>query len=165
MNNNFGSYSYCPDVGQELGGARNNNIVMVLLEFGSQNDNGYNLVIVTGRGANCNYPSNEETNLRIPLPFLQDSTRIRVIFSLTPNEKVAAALWKTPLDNSTQVMMGKNTYCINDLNMGRLFTEKPRSFAIENIILARHPEIVKSMYHVTLGFRNLAAEYQIFNNN
>jgi hypothetical protein len=165
MNNNYGNYSYCPDVGQELGGVRNNNIMMVLLEFGSESNNGYNLVIVTGRGANCNYPSNEETNLRIPLPYLEGSSRIRVVFSLTPNEKIAAAYWKTINENNTHVMMGKNTYCANDLNLGMLFTHKPRnSFSIENIVLSRDPKFVKSVYHVTLGFRNLVAEYQTFNN-
>jgi hypothetical protein len=157
MNNNYGNYSYCPGVGHELGGVRNNNIMMTLLEFGNKSNNGYNLVIVTGKGANCNYPSNEETNLRIPLPYLDDSSRIRVVFSLTPNEKIAAAYWKTIDENNTHVMLGKNTYCANDLNLGVLFTDKPRtSFSIENF--------VKSVYHVTLGFRNLVAEYQTFNN-
>jgi len=165
MNNNYGNYSYCPGVGHELGGVRNNNIMMTLLEFGNKSNNGYNLVIVTGKGANCNYPSNEETNLRIPLPYLDDSSRIRVVFSLTPNEKIAAAYWKTIDENNTHVMLGKNTYCANDLNLGVLFTDKPRtSFSIENIVLARNSNFVKSVYHVTLGFRNLVAEYQTFNN-
>lgn len=166
MDNGLGNYNNipCNNVTQELGPTRNNNIFMIVLELGEEKHNGYNFTLVMGRGNTCNYtiPFIDKSNVKAPLPFLSDTQRIRVIVTISPNEKIITALWKDPHTFATNVSMSRTTYCGEDLNLYRLFKQVPRQAPIGNIKMNIHNDVVKSVNYVTLGYRNLVNEYSSY---
>lgn len=164
MDNDFGKYnrSTCNNVTKELGNVNNNNIFMLVLELGDNSHNGYNLALVLGRDSSCNYniPFNDKSNVKAALPFLTSTQHIRVVITLSPNEKIITAFWKDPTDNfNTKVSISRSTYCNEDLNLHRLFKQKPRQVAIGNIKMNVDNDVITKVNYVALGYKNLATEY------
>ena len=162
MNNNYGSYSFCSDV---IGMPNNNNIMSLIAESGSVDSNAVNLVMTTGRGSNCNYPFSDGSGIAITIPKFTTRKIIRVIATVSPNEKIIAAFWNES-ERSPQkfVTYGRSTHCANDLNFWKLFKEgemtgNQRNVNIENIIMARNPALLKACRYVKLGYVNLLNEY------
>lgn len=165
MNNNFGRYTSCDRVSNELEGIQNNNIMMVVLEVGDQNTNGYNLVFASSKGDSCNYPSSDKSVLTLPLPLLKNTALMRVVFTLTPNEKIAIGMWKD-IDMSSEhyVTLARASHCTNDLNLYRMFRDKNRAanVTLQDIKMDVNKTYVKSSYYVALGYVNLLREYHAY---
>jgi hypothetical protein len=163
MDNNFGSYTSCDRVSDELDGPKNNNIMMIVLEAGDQNANGYNLVFASSKGNSCNYPASDRSILTLPLPLLQDTNMMRVIFTLTPNEKIAVGMWKNiGAPPERYVTLARATHCSNDLNLYRMFRDKNRnktSVGLQDIKMNVNNTYVKGTKYVSLGYANLLREY------
>lgn len=163
MDNNFGNYnsSTCNNITKELGSVTNNNIFMIVLELGNTNHNGYSLSLVLGRDGNCNYniPFTDKSNVKIVLPFLKDTQKLRITVTLSPNEKIVTAFWKDPESYDPKVSISRSTYCGEDLNLHRLFRQKPRQATIGNIKMNADNAIVSNLNYIALGYKNLASEY------
>lgn len=162
MNNGYGQYNGCTSISRELDGVQNNNIFMVVLEVGKNDNNAYNIAIVTGKDNSCNYPSNDQSNISLTLPFLSGYQRVRLIFTITPNEKIATAFWKDSNTGLTNVMLARSTHCGDDLNMGRLFKQNPRIAPINNIIMNVDKSVVSQVNSIALGYKNLITEIENF---
>lgn len=164
MDNQFGTYSKnpCNNVNDELGTVKNNNMFMIIAEYGANDKNGFNLSVVLGRGDNCNYntPFTDKSNVKVAIPYMPGNSKARIIVTVSPNEKIIAAFWMDAAVNYPRVAISRSTYCGNDLNLHRLFKEKPRKAPIENIIMNINRSIVGNVNYVMLGYKNLASEYQ-----
>lgn len=162
MDNNYGNYTTCDRVTDELDGTRNNNIMMIVLEAGDPNTNGYNLVFASSKGDSCNYPASDKSILTLPLPVLKDTTMMRVVFTLTPNEKIAVGMWKNVGSPPERyVTLARSTHCSNDLNLYRMFRDKnrPSNIVLRDIRMNVNPTYVRSTYYVSLGYANFLREY------
>lgn len=166
MDNGFGNYNNnpCTSISQELGPVRNNNMFMVVLEVGEEGHNGVNLSVVLGRGNSCNYntPFTDRSNVKVAVPYLSGTNRVRVIITLSPNEKIITVFWKDPNTYQPVVTMSRTTYCGEDLNLHRLFKQKPRQAPIGNIKMNVHNDVVTKVNYVALGYKNLVNEYHDF---
>lgn len=160
MDNDFGNYTNCDQITQELG-KKNNNMFMVVLEIGQQGNNGYNLSFVTGRGGSCNYRqnSNDQSNLTLPLPYLMEDSTMRIIFTITPNEKIACAIWNDPMTTSIHTSVARSSHCSDDLNIAKLFKDQARPFQSANIKMNTNATFVQTLRYISLGYPNLLTEY------
>jgi hypothetical protein len=163
MDNNYGNYSVCQNV---VGMPKNNNIMSLIIESGNKEHNAVNLVLTTGRGQNnCNYPFSDNSGVAVTVPRLVEKKLLRVIVTVSPNEKIIAAFWSEPERTSQKfVAFASSKHCANDLNLWKLFKEgensgRERTINIANIVMARNAAVLKSCKYVKLGFVNIMNEY------
>jgi hypothetical protein len=162
MDNSYGNYTNCSAINQELLNVYNNNIFMVIIEVGNKSTNTYNICIVSGKGGSCNYPFTDRSNVRLTVPYLTNTSHMKLTFTLSPNEKIVTAFWKDTNTLLPQTALSRANNCADDLNLARLFKQQPHQAPIGNIKMNVNNNIVSKLNYVALGYKNLVTEYEKF---
>lgn len=164
MNNNYGNYTSCPQAGDNQTITNtNNNMFMILLEFDDQktDNSGVNIVVALGKNQSCNY--SDESNTKLPIPYIVNKI-FRCIFTITPTEVIIMVMWKDEDYVTTQFSLSRKSLCNNsNLTFGTMFKTNPNPAPIGNILMSIARDYVQSVKDITLGYKNLLTEYNIFN--
>jgi hypothetical protein len=170
MNNSVGSYSICEipnNVEQKV-----NNIFMATIE---PSQNSVNIKVFTGdNNQNCGY--SEQTvisqtgtpSLMINIPTLSIGTRVKLVFTISPYNRILYAEWKDVMNGDTNKHFAyvQNESCLigtQNNALYKLFCDRTVNVRqpLSKISLNYNTDIVKNINEITLGYKNLYSTYKV----
>lgn len=163
MNNSVGKYTSCDDPVNNIGDKINNIFMMMMLD----SPNGVTLTCFTGYsfgwcGSNQTGMVSEGSPLgRLDIPILSEGTRVNIMVTITPYNRVLYAEWK---DTNKKDAIKKCAYVNNqscaknatDNALFKLFSDKSEANRkpLKEILFKYHTDIVKGVNKVSLGYKN-----------